>query len=72
VSNLRRLQATDDPLALPVGVIHHDLDRINVLGCSTRRRSTPTHEPGQLVAQVVIDWLVKSHPHQEALMRRQA
>jgi len=72
MSNLRRLQVTDDPLTLAVWIVHDDLDRIYTLDHATGGRATPPHKLSQLGAQVLVDGLVKAHSHQSALVRSQA
>jgi hypothetical protein len=72
VSNLRRLQVTDDALALAMWIVDNDLDRVDALDRATGGRAVPTHELGQLAAQIVVERLVKAHPHHATLARSQA
>jgi hypothetical protein len=71
VSNLRRLQVTDDALALAMWIVDDDLDRVDALDRATGGRAVPTHELGQLAAEIVVERLVKAHPHHAALARSQ-
>ena len=72
MSNLRRLQVTDEALALAMWIVDDDLDRVDALDRATGGRAVPTHEFGQLAAQIVVEGLVKAHPHDAALAGSQA
>jgi len=72
MSHLRRLQVTDDLLTLAVRIVHDDLDRVDVLNHTTGGRAASAHELDKLGAQVVVEGLVKAHPHQAALTGSQA
>jgi hypothetical protein len=71
VSNLRRLQVTDEALALAMWIVDDDLDRVDALNRATGGRAVPTHELSQLAAQIVVERLVKAHPYHAALARGQ-
>ncbi|MEA2129612.1 MAG: hypothetical protein QOJ85_2503 [Solirubrobacteraceae bacterium] len=70
--HLRRLQAADDVLPFALGLVDDDLDRVPALDRTTGCRATSAHKLAQLGTQVVVERLVKAHPHQAALVRSQA
>ena len=72
MAKLRRLQLTDHALTLAAGIIDDDLDRIHTLGRATADHAAAAHKLSQLGAQIVVEGLVKTHPHNTALMRSQA
>jgi hypothetical protein len=67
VSHLRWLQVTDDALALAMGTVNDDLDRIRALNRATGCRATSAHQLSQLPAQFVVEGFVKAHPDKAAL-----
>jgi hypothetical protein len=62
---------TDNAPAFVVGIVDDDLDRVHALDRTTTGRSASARELGELSAQVVVERLVKAHPHEAVLVRGQ-
>jgi hypothetical protein len=61
--DLWRLDAANDALALGVGLVDDDLDRVDALGHPAGSGAATTQKPRQLTAQAVVERLVEAHPH---------
>jgi hypothetical protein len=68
VRNLWRLDAADDALALGVGIVDDDLDRVDALSSPTRGGAATTQKLCQLGTQAVVNRLVKAQAYEAPLL----